>query len=54
MDTDYCIGCGACQKACPVRPVAAIVVEGLTVQQTAKPPKVEITEDITLTDDFPF
>ncbi|MDR2302095.1 MAG: 4Fe-4S binding protein [Deltaproteobacteria bacterium] len=54
MDTDYCIGCGACQKACPVRPVAAIVVEGLTFQQTAKTPKVIETQDLTLTDDFPF
>jgi polyferredoxin len=54
MTEDYCIGCGACQKACPVRPVSAIVVSGLAVQQTAKPPRVEVTEDLTLTDDFPF
>ncbi|MDR0620735.1 MAG: 4Fe-4S binding protein [Deltaproteobacteria bacterium] len=54
MDQDYCVGCGACQKACPVRPIAAIVVTGLTIQQTAKVPKVVITEDLTLTDDFPF
>jgi ferredoxin len=54
LDSDYCIGCGACQKACPVRPVAAIVVQGLSIQQTAKAPRVEITEDLIPTEDFPF
>ncbi|MDR2368161.1 MAG: 4Fe-4S binding protein [Deltaproteobacteria bacterium] len=54
LDTDYCIGCGACQKACPVRPVSAIVVTGLSIQQTAKAPRVVISEDLIPTEDFPF
>jgi formate hydrogenlyase subunit 6/NADH:ubiquinone oxidoreductase subunit I len=54
MNLDYCIGCGACQKACPVRPTAAIVVSGLIVQQTAKSPAVVVTEDLKPAEDFPF
>lgn len=28
VDPSLCIGCGACENACPVRPVSAITVEG--------------------------
>lgn len=54
MSPDYCIGCGACQFVCPVRPTAAIVVEGLSVQQTAKPPVVVVTDDAVMGEEFPF
>ena len=33
---DVCIGCGACESICPVRPHRAIVVEGLAVHKPAK------------------
>ena len=37
-DTTVCIGCGACESICPVRPMA-IYVEGLESQREAQPPK---------------
>ena len=54
LDDSFCIGCGACQKACPIRPKAAIVVSGLLIQQTAKTPEVIDAPDEVLTEDFPF
>lgn len=30
VDTETCIGCGACEYVCPSRPFAAIYVEGIT------------------------
>jgi ferredoxin len=32
----YCVGCGACEYACPVRPNRAIYVEGNEIHSTAK------------------
>ncbi|MDR1052097.1 MAG: 4Fe-4S binding protein [Deltaproteobacteria bacterium] len=54
MSTEYCIGCGACQNACPVRPAAAIVVDGLSIQQTAVARVVGEYEDVVPEEDFPF
>lgn len=31
VDTERCIGCGACENLCPARPFSAIVVEGNTM-----------------------
>jgi ferredoxin len=50
---DICIGCGACEYACPVRPHRAIYVDGNAIHQVAKTPhfdemKVETQEE------FPF
>ncbi|MDE5958773.1 MAG: 4Fe-4S binding protein, partial [Muribaculaceae bacterium] len=28
VDTERCIGCGACENLCPSRPFSAIYVEG--------------------------
>ena len=28
VDTERCIGCGACENLCPARPFSAIYVEG--------------------------
>ena len=36
-DPDLCVGCGACEYICPVRPYRAIYVDGLVKHQKAKP-----------------
>jgi Fe-S-cluster-containing hydrogenase component 2 len=36
---DYCIGCGACQFACPTRPRKAIVVDPVEDHSFASAPK---------------
>ena len=33
IDTNRCIGCGACEHLCPARPYSAIVVEGVEVHR---------------------
>ena len=35
VHSDVCIGCGACESICPVRPHRAIVVQGLETHKTA-------------------
>jgi len=35
---DLCIGCGACESICPVRPFQAIYVEGNSTQRRARKP----------------
>lgn len=34
VDTELCIGCGACENLCPARPFSAIYVEGITRHRT--------------------
>ena len=34
VDTERCIGCGACENLCPARPFSAIYVEGHEVHRT--------------------
>ena len=53
IDTDICVGCGACEFICPVRPFKAIYVEGNRVHQEAKPFVVETKKNIKI-DDFGF
>jgi ferredoxin-type protein NapF len=55
IDPDLCVGCGACEHICPVRPYRAIYVEGLVKHQKAKPafdPKAK-QKEVQL-DDFGF
>ena len=38
VTADLCIGCGACESICPVRPYQAIYVEGSSIQNKARKP----------------
>ncbi|MGD8982235.1 MAG: 4Fe-4S binding protein, partial [Desulfobacterales bacterium] len=36
IDTDYCIGCGACEHACPVKPKAITVTSEIVHSKAQK------------------
>lgn len=48
-----CIGCGACEHACPVRPIRAITVRALPQHGRAEPWK-DTPPPVRPPDDFPF
>ncbi|MDR3153474.1 MAG: 4Fe-4S dicluster domain-containing protein [Deltaproteobacteria bacterium] len=55
LEPRLCIGCGACQYACPVRPQSPIWVIGLKYQDSlGSTPPVSHAEDETLAEEFPF
>lgn len=55
VNPDLCIGCGACEFICPVRPEKAIVVDGLNCQENAKPlPKSGPNTVRAEEEEFPF
>lgn len=53
LDIAVCIGCGACEYACPVRPHRAIYVEGEPIHRVAEIPRGERL-DVEVPEDFPF
>jgi ferredoxin len=50
---DTCIGCGACEFACPVKPHTAIYVDGNAIHQVAKKPEFKELEH-EVQEEFPF
>jgi ferredoxin-type protein NapF len=52
-DKEICIGCGACEYACPVKPHTAIFVDGNPIHQVAKAPHEEELK-IENSNAFPF
>jgi len=53
-DNSLCVGCGACEYACPVVPYKAIYVDGNAIHQAAEKPKQEKLEEPSMEEDFPF
>jgi ferredoxin len=54
VNPDICVGCGACEYACPSLPHKSIYVEGNPVHGVAKKPKTEKIKAPSVDEDFPF
>jgi len=52
-DSSICIGCGACEFACPVKPHTSIFVDGNEIHQVAQAPEIHELEN-EATDEFLF
>lgn len=53
VNQDICIGCGACEYACPVRPYRSIYVDGNEFHKIAKKPESQKLEEKEI-EEFPF
>lgn len=54
VEPELCIGCGACEYICPVRPDKAIIVSGNKKQGQAKAPSIKQVKNHLKGQDFPF
>jgi len=55
VDNQYCIGCGACEHACPATPRKAIFVQSNAVHGTAKKrEELKLAPPVSSPQDFPF
>jgi ferredoxin len=54
VEPELCIGCGACEYICPVKPKKAIIVSGLKSQGIAEVGRSEQVIDQLKDQDFPF
>ena len=55
VDNQYCIGCGACEHACPATPRKAIFVQSNAVHGIAKKrEELKLTPPVSSPQDFPF
>ncbi len=54
VEPELCIGCGACEYICPVRPDKAIIVSGNKKQKQAKTATIKQAKNHLKGQDFPF
>lgn len=54
VNEKLCIGCGACQQICPIRPERAITIVGVSPQILVEKPKEEAAIKLEAEEDFPF
>lgn len=54
VNEKLCIGCGACQQICPIRPKRAITIKGVSQQFPVEKPREEAAVKLEAEEDFPF
>lgn len=54
LNNDLCVGCGACEFACPTTPRKAIYIVPNVIHKIAKKPEVKKQDKIDIPEEFPF